>query len=771
MNQLSWFSLNNKHRLKLTSELRHERSTAELATNLYGTFSYNSLADLQANRPASFSRTLSPRERDASQLVAAFSLGDSYRPTRDLQIQYGVRVDANRYLGAPALNGEVERAFGARNDRVPNGVYVSPRVGFSWTYGTAAQIGAFEGAFRGPRAVVRGGVGLFQNTPGTQLIGNALDNTGLPSAVQQLQCVGPATPVPNWEMYGDDPSRVPDRCADGTTGTVFANSAPNVVLFSDDWAPSRSVRSNLQWNGPVLNNRFSLTVEGTYSLNLNQASFVDLNFAPTRRFALADEGNRPVYAQPTSIVPGTGAIASRDARVSPLFSRVTEQRADLRSRSGQLRLGVSPVRFSNSFFWNASYVYSNFRDQARGFSSTAGDPLAVEWGRSAFDARHQVTYSLGYNFFDFLRVSWFGRFESGRPFTPVVGGDVNGDGYANDRAFVFDPARAASGAADPAVAAGIRSLLANGSDAARECLRRQLGQLAARNSCQGPWTSNASLSLTFNPLKVRMPQRASLSFQINNPLGAADLLLHGNDGLRGWGQTPLPDASLLYVRGFDPATQKYRYEVNRRFGATNPQASAFRTPVTVTAMLRVDIAPTRERQLLTQQLDRGRRTNGQKAPEMLLRAMYGAGGLQNPLAQILRQQDSLKLTGPQADSLASMNRRYLVKLDSIWSPLATAWARLPDNFDHDAVYDDYRTARRASVDMLIKLAPAVRGLLTAEQYRKLPPFVASWLDTRYLASIRSGTAGSGMGGPMMMGGGVPAMVGGGGGNVQVIQVR
>ena len=50
-------------------------------------------------------------------------------------------------------------------------------------------------------------------------------------------------------------------------------------------------------------------------------------------------------------------------------------------------------------------------------------------------------------------------------------------------------------------------------------------------------------------------------------------------------------------------------------------------------------------------------------------------------------------------------------------------AKLPDDYEHDDAYDRYREARRASVDQLIKLAPTVKGLLTAEQLRKLPPFL------------------------------------------------
>jgi hypothetical protein len=40
----------------------------------------------------------------------------------------------------------------------------------------------------------------------------------------------------------------------------------------------------------------------------------------------------------------------------------------------------------------------------------------------------------------------------------------------------------------------------------------------------------------------------------------------------------------------------------------------------------------------------------------------------------------------------------------------------------------------------MKIVPTIKDLLTAEQRRKLPAFVASYLEPRYLASIRAGTA-------------------------------
>jgi len=424
---------------------------------------------------------------------------------------------------------------------------------------------------------------------------------------------------------------------------------------------------------------------------------------------------------------------------------------------------LSPMTFSSSLTWSLGYVYGNVREQYRGFQSTVGDPRATAWSRSGMDARHQVQYQVGYNFLDAIRVSWFGSIRSGSPYTPLVGGDVNGDGLSgNDRAFIADP----STTTDPALASSMRTLLASASGDARTCLQKQLGQLAGRNSCGGAWTQTAFLSVSFNPLKLHLPQRANISFQVNNPIGAADLLLHGENNLRGWGQQAQPDATLLYVRGFNPLTQRYTYDVNQRFGSILPAVTTTRQPVTVTAMMRFDLGPARERQLLTQQLDRGRRLPGQKANETLLNMMYGAGGVViNPMTMILRQTDSLHLTSAQGDSLATINRTYLIKLNRLWSPVIKELAGLSDDYKHDDAYSLYKKTREATVDMLMEIAPRVKDILTPAQRRKLPPIVASHLDQRYLTSIRSATVGGTASGPFF------SMMGGGGGATSVTIMR
>jgi hypothetical protein len=738
-NQLSWYSLDNKHRVRLTTTVRYESFSQDLTTNSLGNFLYNSLADLEAGRPALYTRTLSPLVREGNQLIGGVALGDAFRPTSNLQFQYGLRLDANRFLLSPAENTVVRAAFGVSNTALPNRLYLSPRVGFSWTYGQAAQLAIGDGFARGPRAVVRGGIGVFQNTPNAQIIGSAISNTGLASAGAQLACVGSAAPRADWEAYRLNPASIPAQCADGSSGSVFASSAPDVFLFDARYRAQRSLRSNVNWAGAVMGNRFLAGIDLTYSMNLNQPGISNLNFDPSVHFRMAGEGGRPVFANASSIDASTGAVAASDARINSSFGNVLQQRSDLSSVNRQLIVTLQPIAFSSRFTWNLGYVYSNTRDVVRGFTSTDADPRERAWGRSSLDSRHQVTYAVSYNFFDWVPLGLSGSFRSGRPFTPMVSSDINGDGFRNDRAFVFDPATA--NAADPALAAAMHSLLREGSSAARTCLGSQIGRVAARNSCQEPWSSTSNMTIGFNPVKFRLPQRLNVSLYVNNALGAGDLLLHGESNRRGWGQTISPDPTLLFVRGFDPVGQRFRYDVNPRFGSTNLRETVNRNPVVVTAQFRLDIGFTRERQLLTQSLDRGRTRSGTRSTDQDIRGMSSTLIPQNAMSLIMRQADSLKLTRKQADSISALNRVYAVAYDSIWNPVAKYLAGLPEQYDRAAAYDRYRQAREQTIDVLIQLAPAVRELLTSEQLRMLPSTATTSLDRRYLSAVRSSTAG------------------------------
>jgi hypothetical protein len=339
---------------------------------------------------------------------------------------------------------------------------------------------------------------------------------------------------------------------------------------------------------------------------------------------------------------------------------------------------------------------------------------------------------------DVVYVSWNLAFMSGPRFTPSIAGDVNGDGSpGNDRAYVFDPA----GSNDPALGEAMRTLLATGAPAARKCLARQLGSLASRGSCTAPWTAQASLNFAFNPQKIGLPKRTSVNFSINNPLGLADLLMHGDD-VRGWGQQIMPDPSLLFVRGFDPATKRFKYEVNQRFGSTRPTQSTVRQLPLVSLRVQMDIGTPRERQVLSQQLNQGRGRPGTKLTAPMLKSL-GSASIPNPMSLILQQPDSLKLTRKQADSLAVLSRLFTQRADALWSPVARYLESLPNDYDGGEAYERYVAAREQTVDYLMTLVPDVKKLLTGSQKRKLPMQITNYLDVRVLKFLRSSSSGDG----------------------------
>ncbi|HUQ48521.1 MAG TPA: carboxypeptidase-like regulatory domain-containing protein, partial [Gemmatimonadaceae bacterium] len=84
--ELSRVSKNGAHRLKLGGLLNEEQSENGTFNNALGTFTFNSIADFEAGRPASFTRTLASRDRNARSVNSALYLGDAWRQSQKLQL-------------------------------------------------------------------------------------------------------------------------------------------------------------------------------------------------------------------------------------------------------------------------------------------------------------------------------------------------------------------------------------------------------------------------------------------------------------------------------------------------------------------------------------------------------------------------------------------------------------------------------------------------------------------------------------------------------------
>jgi hypothetical protein len=478
-------------------------------------------------------------------------------------------------------------------------------------------------------------------------------------------------------------------------------------------------------------------VEGVYSLNLHQQAVTDLNFAPNTRFTLANEGNRPVFALPSSIVPASGALTNRDSRVDAAYGSVTALNTDLHSNTRQLVFTVFPApgdalgRFTQ---WQAAYALTKIDEQSRGFGgTTGGNPLDVETSRGALDTRHQVTLSFSTRVGSLFSVSTTARVASGTPFTPIVNADINGDGLPNDRAFVFGPS---SSAADAAVAGQVRSLLSGASSRVRDCLQRQLDHIARRNSCDGPWTATMNALLTLNPERLGMQNRTQLSLSLTNVPAGLDALLHGTSKLQGWGQSSASDPTLLLVRGFDPLTNRYQYDVNPRFGDTRVARTGVRNPFLITLEARVQLGRDFTRQAIEQTMAPGRSKPGDKLTVAQLKQRLN-GAVYNPVRGLLQAKDSLSiLTNEQLKALTALDRRVTAKEDSIITPAAEWLASLPTSYNETEVLSRVLVMMNQLFDVVVDGMRQAREIFTPEQINEFPPLLRASFDIRRLMAAR-----------------------------------
>ena len=671
------FYAGSAHKLRVFGRSQVSAVDVDASSDQLGTYTFNSLADLESNRPSSFSRTLNTPGASSVLWNGALAVGDLWQVTPTFQLEPGVRLEANRFLSSIDANPALA-TLGVSNANVPNTMHASPRLGFAWTYRPTRANVATGTATTGriwlpPRATLSGGIGEFRQDLSADALLPARSSTGA-STSRQLLCVGSATPLPDWQRYSVDASSVPSTCATGAP-SAFVDVAPAVSLFSPSYALARSWRGNLRFGSALGLFRYSL--DGWYSANVNQPGLVDANFTDRPRFSLPDEGNRPVFVSSSSIVPATGIVSLGDARRDATFGRVAERVSDLHSTARQLTFIVTPEMSRGVF--SVAYTLSDIRATTRGFDdATFGSPVDLATGRSRYDTRHHLIVSAGYQFGSIVGLSLNWNIASGSPYAPLVGSDINGDGLANDRAFVFDPATAA----DPDVARDLKTLIATAPSQARDCLLRQIGAPAAPNGCEGPWTSTMNAALSTSFLHVLDGRYIVASLNFANPLGGLDQLLHGSNGLHGWGTASFPDPVLYTVRGFDPATNRFQYVVNPRFGSTRASETALRAPFRVSLDVRLELGqPLRQKEFERFLEMAPLRQNHERAPVDSLRARLADYEVGNYYDALLRMRDSLLLTRDQVTALETARAAYMVRADAIWRDIATFIATRTDGYD------------------------------------------------------------------------------------------
>ena len=723
-NELSWIPGAGTHRIKLGVFYQETMTESDGTVNRFGTFTFSSIADLEAGRPSSFTRTLAPTIRETGQTTIATHLGDVWRLTDALQLTLGARLEHSSYQGAPAVNPVALASFGLRTDRWPSEWRVSPRVGFSWFVPSAGG---------GPAAlVVRGGIGEFRSPAPLALFSAAQAATGLAGTEGVLTCVGPLAPRPQWGSYQADPTTIPTACEGGGPGMNPLSRAATVTGLDQAFGAPRAWRSSL-----AVQRRIGLMMFGaelSHARGVNQFGVRDLNLGAPQ-FATGDD-NRPVFVAPNAIDPRTGALPLFASRRDASLGNVLSFDSELASRSTQLTLSANGATNKGAFL-NISYTWSRSRDQSsfaaggaqRGFSgqTTAGDPNQREWATSDFERRHAflatVTYPLTRN----LEVTTITRLTSGAAYTPMVAEDVNGDGARNDRAFIF------AAAADTSVAAGMDRLFRTTSAGAQACLERQRGRIADRNSCRGPWQPSVDLQFNYRPTWLGLERRLTASIVTTNLLVGLDRMFHGAEGLKGWGQAVRPDQTLLVVRSFDPVTSRFQYAVNERFGASTANTVAFRQPFQIGIQLRYTVGPD-----LFAQFRDGLRGGGRGgAGGRQIAGPLGAGRnptemvtrmaslMPDPAAEIIAIRIALSLSDQQVSRLELISDSLKATTKALAERAQRELGRAGPNPDPGALLSSMRPLLQSIREANGAALAAAQAVLSAEQWQQVPERIKS----------------------------------------------
>jgi hypothetical protein len=431
-----------------------------------------------------------------------------------------------------------------------------------------------------------------------------------------------------------------------------------------------------------------------------------------------------VFVTPAAIDPASGAVSAAEARRSPEYGRVGVRTGDLRGYGGQLTVTVQPdvfkFRSRRQLFGSVGYTLQGTRRQFRGFDGAAfGDPSQREWAAGPNDARHALVVTSGFSTGKTGTVTMFARAQSGLPFTPLVQGDVNGDGRAGDRAFVPDAAREP----DAAAAAQLRALLASGAEGARACLTAYAGRTAARNGCRGPWTQTLNLQWR-PPIPRRWASRLTTNVYLQNVLGGIDQLVHGDGGLRGWGSTALPDPVLLVPRGFDAQARRFRYDVNPRFGDTRGSRTLQREPFRLSVDFSLDLAVAYPVQQLRRALEPVRTPAGAWARRSAdsLTAFY-LSRTSNIHRAVLAESDSLFLSRAQTATLQRADSAFSAEVRAMYAELGRYLASRPDGEPGKAELDSVSKVERAYWKVFWRQPETADSVLTPAQRELFPMLV------------------------------------------------
>lgn len=550
-----------------------------------GLFQFASLDALEQRRPFQYSRLVpnfpvgrfSDRLRQTALDLAAFVQADM-NFTNKFSGSLGMRYDATVFLTKPEFNPLVEAELGRRTDVVAADFNnFQPRLQLTYDFN------------ENQRNILRFGFGGFSaNIIHWAQLSNILQSGTL---LTDILLRGAAVPTPNFPAYIADPATVPGVPPGGQGRSPYINLIGNGFEAPYTWKGNLSYRR-------FLTNEFYVGVNGYFARTIHNYRYSDLNLRSDFVTRLANEANRGVYARPDQITdanparPGVVVFPIDPAVVNanPNLGRVLELNGDsdiwqrgVIFESGYLfRKGgsISGTFTINRTEDNNSYNCCIARTSV--LTAIVDDPrdLVANRGGAVTDFRHKIVVFATTPRFKNMSLSARYVGQSGLPWTPLVFGDIVGDGAGllinnNKRAFIFNPETIRnnpnSTPFETALADGMEGVINNPNNIASSLLLENLDQIAPRTEIYNPFWHNVDVRFSYRLDQSIFPALGKSHFEF-----IAEVFNFTNLLNREWGgQRTVPGGNqvLLQTLGQDPLAEQqgriqYAYRANPTFGET-----------------------------------------------------------------------------------------------------------------------------------------------------------------------------------------------------------
>ncbi|MBK7498659.1 MAG: TonB-dependent receptor [Ignavibacteriales bacterium] len=524
--------------------------------SVYGYYEFANLTALENGTPR---KTSTGYERSISKIpgvdlpAAQFSvnqlgfyLQDEWTIIPTLKATFGVRVDIPFLPTEPGVNDSVSKYFdGYSTGDVPSGnLMVSPRFGFNWDL------------FGDRTTQIRGGVGIFTGRVPYVWMSNNYGNTGLLLA-QIGQNTSNSAPYVNYNL---DPYNQPGPDNDPTGTTAATRSEINMV--DPDFKFPQILRANIGVDQELPWGMIG-TLELMYSQSINDLVYEKLNIGS--------------YSSPTNVTgedrPRYGGTLNYNNNFNDVLLLKNTDEGYSYNLTAQLQRNVDlGLSFNTAYTYGVSQdVNSVLSSQAQSqirFNPISVDPNKPSLTTSSFDLGHRLFASVSYSHEFFTNspttISFYYNYQSGRPYSFTVSGDVNNDGFnGNDLFYIpenqsdilLGTATTTSGVTTytPAAQSMYDDLFAFIDN--NEYLAENKGKMTERNATRNPWT---------DVLDVRVAQ--AFSTPIGNFQVSLDILNFMNLLSSEWGllqTTPQDTYNMVTLQGIETATGKAIYRFTK----------------------------------------------------------------------------------------------------------------------------------------------------------------------------------------------------------------